>query len=108
MLEKMKVKFSNEGYLELEGIKVEEKLISDELETRRDHKGNGLYSEYKIRVVKSKETWNINNRTITVNVTKEYYNKRRPTITRLSDDIMNMLVYENKSIDEIKEALKAI
>ena len=107
MLEKIKVQIGNEEYLELEGVKINNKLISENFETRRDHIANGLHSEYKIKVVRSRETWEVNNKTITVDVTQEFYNKSKPTITRISDDIMNMLVYDEKSVAEVKELLTA-
>lgn len=102
MLEKLKVSIGNEEYLELEGKKIKEEIIREGRDERRHHIGDGLYSQYFIDVVVKKETWEVNNQTITVNIIEEYYKKDKPTISKYSEEIMDLLIYQGKSIDEVK------
>lgn len=105
MLEKIKVSIGNEDYLELEGKKLKEEIIREGRDERRRHIDNGLHSQYFIDVIVKKQTWDINSKIITIDVTEEYYKKDKPIITKISDDIMNMLVYDGKSVAEVKELL---
>jgi len=103
MLEKLKVSINQSEYIELEGKKIKEEIIREGRDERRHHIDNGLHSQYFIDVIIKKEIWEVNNQTITVNVIEEYYNKDKPTVSKYSDEIMDLLIYEGRSIDEVKK-----
>lgn len=103
MLEKLKVSINQGEYLELQGKKIKEEIIKDGRCERRHHIDNGLHSQYFIDVIVKKEIWEVNNQTITVNVIEEYYSKDKPTVIKYSDEIMDLLINEGKSIDEVKK-----
>jgi len=103
MLEKLKVSINQDEYLELEGKKIKEEIIREGRYERRHHIDNGLHSQYFIDVIVKKEIWEVNNQTITVKVIEEYYSKDKPTITKYSDEIMDLIINKGKSIDEVKK-----
>lgn len=104
-LERTTISIGNEEYLELEGEKVGERLVSEHYEERRNHIGNGLHSTYKIKVIHKEEKWVVNNKEITVFIIEEYYNENKPAISKTSREVMDMLVYKEKTVEEVKEIL---